>query len=332
MASTIHSNARTTPRIRQELQEAPAGVSDPELARRYGISRMTVRKWRRRRTEVEDRTHRPKTMHTTLTAEQEAIVVQVREIALLSLDDLLIVAREFLNPDLSRAALDRCLRRHGVSDLQALKHEQAGEPVEPGHKPFKDYVPGFVHVDVKYLPQMADEPSRGYLFVAIDRASRWVYLEVRRSKTAEAARGFLKKLIERAPFHVTHVVTDNGKEFTDRFAATGERKPTGRHPFDRLCADHGIEHRLIRPKRPQTNGMVERFNGRIADLLRTRRFGSGEHLKDTLQDYQRLYNHQIGQKALGHRTPVETLKAWQQERPDLFRKHVYKQPGPDNYH
>ncbi|PYF99474.1 integrase-like protein, partial [Thioalkalivibrio sp. ALE21] len=88
-------------------------------------------------------------------------------------------------------------------------------------------------------------------------------------------------------------------------------------------------HRLIRPKRPQTNGMVERFNGRIADLLRTRRFGSGEHLKDTLQDYQRLYNHQIGQKALGHRTPVETLKAWQQERPDLFRKHVYKQPGPD---
>uniref|UniRef100_UPI00036FC784 integrase core domain-containing protein n=1 Tax=Thioalkalivibrio sp. ALE11 TaxID=1265494 RepID=UPI00036FC784 len=97
------------------------------------------------------------------------------------------------------------------------------------------------------------------------------------------------------------------------------------------CADHGIEHRLIRPKRPQTNGMVERFNGRIADLLRTRRFGSGEHLKDTLQDYQRLYNHQIGQKALGHRTPVETLKAWQQERPDLFRKRVYNQPGPDRY-
>ncbi len=99
---------------------------------------------------------------------------------------------------------------------------------------------------------MADEFSRGYLSVASDRASRWVYLEVRRSKTAEAARGFLKKLIERAPFHVTHVVTDNGKEFTDRFAATEEREPTGRHPFDRLCADHGIEHRLIRPKRPRT--------------------------------------------------------------------------------
>ncbi|WP_369773821.1 helix-turn-helix domain-containing protein [Thioalkalivibrio sp. ALE11] len=78
MASTIHSNARTTPRIRQELPEAPAGVSDPELARRYGISRMTVRKWRRRRTEVEDRTHRPKTMHTRLTAEQETMGKRVK--------------------------------------------------------------------------------------------------------------------------------------------------------------------------------------------------------------------------------------------------------------
>lgn len=329
MASTIHSNARTTPQIRRELQEAPSSVSDPELARRYGITRATVRKWRRRRTEVEDRSHRPQTLHTTLTPEQEAIVVQVREVALLSLDDLLIVAREFLNPDLTRASLDRCLRRHGVGNLQALKREQAAEPVEPGHKPFRDYVPGFVHVDVKYLPQMADQPSRGYLFVAIDRASRWVYLEVRRSKTAEAARGFLKKLLQQAPFYVTHVVTDNGKEFTDRFTTTGERKPTGRHPFDRLCAEHGIEHRLIRPKRPQTNGMVERFNGRIADLLRTRRFDSGQHLDDTLRDYQRLYNHHIGQKALGHCTPVETLKAWQQNRPDLFRKRVYNQARPD---
>ncbi len=74
--------------------------------------------------------------------------------ALLSLDDLLIVAREFLNPDLSRAALARCLRRHGVGDLRALQRERDGEPEEPAHKPFKDYVPGFVHVDVKYLPQM----------------------------------------------------------------------------------------------------------------------------------------------------------------------------------
>lgn len=39
-------------------------------------------------------------------------------------------------------------------------------------KTFKDYAPGFVHVDIKYLLQMADEAARRYLFVAIDRATR----------------------------------------------------------------------------------------------------------------------------------------------------------------
>lgn len=92
-------------------------------------------------------------MHTTLTAEQEAIVVQVREIALLSLDDRRIVARE---SSLNRSSTGRrwtAGRRHGVSNLQALKREQVGERVETGHKPFRGYVPGlFVHLDVKYLP------------------------------------------------------------------------------------------------------------------------------------------------------------------------------------
>jgi transposase InsO family protein len=51
-------------------------------------------------------------------------------------------------------------------------------------------------------------------------------------------------------------LTDNGQEFADRFCATGEREPTGRHVFDRACAQHGIDHRLIKPKHPQTNGMI----------------------------------------------------------------------------
>ena len=114
----------------------------------------------------------------------------MREWLRLSLDYLLIVARAFVQPDLSRAALDRCLRRHGVASLKALRQQAEGEPTPP-RKSLKAYFPGFVHGDVKYLPQMADQAPRGHLFVAIDRASRWVYLDVRRTKSAEAARGFL---------------------------------------------------------------------------------------------------------------------------------------------
>jgi transposase InsO family protein len=105
-----------------------------------------------------------------------------------------------------------------------------------------------------------------------------------------APSGFLKRLLKAAPFKIYTVLTDNGKEFTDRFCATGEREPTGRHPLDRLCAEHAIEHRLIKPAHPQTNGMVERFNGRISEVLKTTRFRSGEHLEDTLQRYAALYS------------------------------------------
>ncbi|WP_141699398.1 DDE-type integrase/transposase/recombinase, partial [Candidatus Thiosymbion oneisti] len=122
----------------------------------------------------------------------------------------------------------------------------------------KNYAPGFVHVDVKYLPQMPDEDQRTYLFAAIDRATRWVSVEVLKDKSATSASGFLTRLIEQAPFTITKLLTDNGKEFTDRFCATGERQPTGAHAFDRVCADNQIEHRLIKPRTPQTNAMIER--------------------------------------------------------------------------
>ena len=331
MAATIHANARTTPKIRAEIQAAPPSVSNAALARRFGVTKATVAKWRCR-DQVHDGSHRPHRLNTTLTEAQEAVVVAVRELLLLPLDDLLVVAWEFLNPNLSRSALDRCLRRHGVNNLKAMLREQEGEAAsDKPYKSFKDYEPGFVHVDIKYLPQMAGESARSYLFVAIDRATRWVYLEIRKDKSARSARAFLNKLIQAAPFKIQKILTDNDKAFTDRFSAAGERKPTGTHPFDVLCQAHGIEHRLIKPRRPQTNGMVERFNGRIAEILQTTRFDSSKDLKQTLLNYREVYNHHIPQRALGHVTPIQALKQWQQKRPEIFVKKVYNHAGLDSY-
>ena len=216
MKLNLHKNARTTPAIRQELRESTQ--SERELARAYHLSRATVRKWRQRDS-VHDGSHRPHRLHTTLTPAQELVVIELRRTLLLPLDDLLAVTREFLHPDVSRSGLDRCLRRHGVSNLQALIPPPAAG--EAPTKTFKDYEPGFVHVDIKYLPQMPDEDAHRYLFVAIDRASRWVYVEMLDAKTAANAAGFLQRLVDKAPFQVQKVLTDNGKEFTDRFCVTG---------------------------------------------------------------------------------------------------------------
>ena len=75
--------------------------------------------------------------------------------------------------------------------------------------------------------------------------------------------------------------------------------------------------------------MVERFNGRIAKILRETQFFSFVQLEEALHQYEKLYNHHIPQKNIGHITPVEALKNWQQKRPELFNKTVYKQQRPD---
>ena len=325
MVIRLHKNARTTPAIRREIQNSM--LPTRELAERYGLSRQTVLKWRRRAS-TEDASHRPHRLHTRLTPAQEVVVVELRRLLLLPLDDLLAVTHEFISTSVSRSGLDRCLRRHGVSNLQALKPQPIDSGARPV-KPFKDYEPGFVHVDVKYLPRMPDEDSAQYLFAAIDRATRWVYVEILPEKTAKNAAGFLERLIAKAPFNITKVLTDNGKEFTDRFCATGEREPTGRHRFDQICSANTIEHRLIQPRTPQTNGMIERFNGRISEILTTTRFDSAETLAQTLKRYVQVYNQHIPQKALGHIAPIQALKDWRDKRPELFKKRVYNLQGLD---
>ena len=330
MKIRLHKNARATPAIRRELRASTLPVK--ALARDYGLNRATVRKWKARESQ-EDASHRPHTLHTTLNVVQEFIAVELRRTLWLSLDDLLAVMRELVNPKVSRSGLDRCLRRHGVSSLAQLRRERDAEnpPEAQPKKTFKDYEPGFVHVDIKYLPQMPDETQRRYLFVGIDRATRWVYLEILSDKGAENAAGFLKRLTDKAPFIIVKVLTDtcpehsrrDGKEFTDRFAPGGERTPTGTHEFDQVCAQNGIEHRLSPPYHPQTNGMVERFNGRISEVLATTRFDSAENLEQTLKRYERIYNQQIPQKALGHIAPIQAMKNWQNTHPHLFKKRVY---------
>ena len=102
-----------------------------------------------------------------------------------------------------------------------------------------------------------------------------------------------QRLIKTAPFIITTVLTDNGKAFSDRFCATGQRDPAGEHAFNKVCASKAIEHRLSKPRPPQTNGMIERFNDRIADVLHTTRFQSADQLHETLVRYAMLVKSRV---------------------------------------
>ena len=166
---------------------------------------------------------------------------------LLPLNDLLAVLHGFINPHVSRSGLDRCLRRHGVSDLKSLPPQTEGQ-AKP-LKTFKDYEPGFLHIDIKYLPQMPDETHRRYLFVAIDRATRWVFMRSYRDPSDKSSTDFLRRPKRAAPMRIKTILTDNGSQFTDRFTSTA-KSPSDQHAFDLMCLSMGIEHRLCLPKHP----------------------------------------------------------------------------------
>jgi hypothetical protein len=123
----------------------------------------------------------------------------------------------------------------------------------------------------------------------------------------------------------------DGKEFTDRLFGLRKRVATGKHEFDTLCSELGIDHRLTPPQSPQTNGMVERFNERIEDVLQSHHFRSGEDLDATMHRYVLLYNQHLPQSVLQSRTPLQAMKDWHKLKPELFKKNPYYLTGCDNY-
>ena len=188
----LHKKAKTTPAIRDYIRTC--GKPIKALARELKLNTATVRKWRERES-VQDVSHRPHRMQTTLSRSQELLVIELRRTLLLSLDDVTAITRTYIHSNASRAAIGRLLKREGISRLADLMPTEEGEAAPK--KTFKDYAPGYLHIDLKELPQMPDENRKSYLCVAIDRASRWVYFEILPDKTAKGMHDFLNCLARR---------------------------------------------------------------------------------------------------------------------------------------
>ena len=280
---SIHPNARTTPAVRAEIARStePTGV----LAKRYGVSTETIRTWRNRGpADCQDRSARPHKLPWKATEEERAIVCALRRSTGFPLDDLTFVVSHFL-PHLNRDAVYRILNAEGLGRLPAPSPRK---PVGT----FKDYDLGFVHVDIKHLPKLRDRDGvtrKRYLYVAIDRCSRFVHLAVKDDETERSAVAFLKAAIRAFPFRVMHVLTDRGSCFT----ADG---------FEAACRRLGVEHRKTRPYTPRTNGMVERFNGRVQREVLGITIHSHADLEILLQGFNQAYNARR-QRVLGGRSP-----------------------------
>ncbi|NTW84455.1 MAG: PAS domain S-box protein [Chlorobiaceae bacterium] len=249
---------------------------------------------------------------------EEFAVVELRKTLLLPLEDLLVAAQEFINPKISRTALECCLRRYGVGNLRKLMTREVG--AENPKTTIMSRPPGHVHIEVKCLPQMSDEPGRTYLYAGIDKASRWAYLEIRSNKNAGSTAGFLKKLGKEAPFRITRVSTYNEDAFTNQCGTLGNRKRTARHAFEKTCRENRIEHNLITLRTEQTDDGKDGVNGKTENSLQHIRTGSSRQLENIIRTCCRYYNDHISQKRLGHKTPNQAINGWKKQNPELFNK------------
>jgi transposase InsO family protein len=210
------------------------------------------------------------------------VVVAFRRHTLLPLDDCLYALQPTI-PHLTRSSLHRCLQRHGISRLPQMDGDK-----EPRRK-FKTYPIGFFHVDIA---EVQTAQGKLYLFVAIDRTSKFAVAQLVDKANTRTACAFLNALVAAAPYRVEIVLTDNGIQFAD--LPKNRSGPTARlrgHPFDRVCREHGIEHRLTKPNHPWTNGQVERMNRTIKDATVKRyHYESHHQLIRHLDDFVAAYN------------------------------------------
>ena len=217
MASVLHGSARTTPCLRAEFQASKE--STRSLAARYGLNPKTVAKWRKRTTTADAPMGPKAPKSTVLTPAEEAIVVAFRQKTLLPLDDVLGCLKDTV-PNLSRSALHRCLQRHGISRLPV---EETAEK----RKRFKTYEIGYVHIDSCEL-RHAD--GKLVMFLAIDRVSKFTYVEFHDSAGKMEGSAFLRTVVEVFPYKIHTVLTDNGMAFADP-TRSGSAGVTGRWGF-----------------------------------------------------------------------------------------------------
>lgn len=123
-----------------------------------------------------------------------------RRHTLLPLDDCLYALQPTL-PQLTRSSLHRCLQRHGISRLPEVEGDK------PQKKKFKHYPIGYFHIDIA---EVRTAEGKLYLYVAIDRTSKFTFVQVVRKTGRTSASAFLVALIEAMPYKMHTVLTDNG--------------------------------------------------------------------------------------------------------------------------
>lgn len=279
-----------------------------------------VAKWRNRSCTADVRPG-PKDAHSTvLSIEEEAIIVAFRKHTLLPLDDCLYALQASI-PHLTRSSLHRCLQRHDISRLPEVEGDK------PKRGKFSSNPIGYFHID---MAEVRTEQGKLYMFVAIDRTSKFAFVELHENSRTATSRDFLLRLIEAVPYKIHTVLTDNGIQFTTP-GGGGIGRPTdqGSHRQRRTLLGARLRVRLRQEQYRSSNhqaqapmdqrpGRADEPNDQGSDrkalLLRDarstarapRQLRRGLQLRQAAQDTQGPHDLRIHLQMLDKRAPAVT--------------------------
>ena len=283
------------------LQQAADEENVSRVCRRFGLSRKSFYKWKRRRAEHGDAglCDRPRTPQRSPRATASDVVSKIlylRQHYHFGPGRIAAYLLRFHRITIAVSSVHRILQRHGLNRLPANqkyrphgKRWQRYEKPQPGHR---------LQLDVKFLERIPGTRRRLYQFTAIDDCTRIRVLKVYDACNQRSAIRFMDEVLRRLPFRVLVVQTDNGAEFQSEFHWHLETQD--------------IRHVYIRPRTPRLNGKVERSH-RVDDqefyqLLDRDGVSDDIHLfNEKLREWEDYYNYHLPHGALDGQTPYERL-------------------------
>ena len=284
------------------------GVTNAAI--RYKTSRQNIYRWRKKYDgtvrSLADRSHRPHSHPNQHTEKEITLVKNMRRRnphAGLVVFWVKLRQRGYTR---SISGLYRLLRRMDDKPIKLPNPKQASKPYEQMQYPGQR-----VQIDVKHVPAVClvgeAAEQKFYQYTFIDEYSRFRYLEAFDEHSTYSSTQFLLHVVEKFPYAIECVQTDNGFEFTNRFSHSKKKPLT---LFEKTLAQLGIRHKLIKPYTPKHNGKVERSHRKDnEEFYASHKFYSFDDFKKQLAVRQRQYNN-FPMRPLNWCSPKHILSAF----------------------
>jgi len=280
-----------------------------KAAVRYSVNRQYIYRWKKRYDgtlqSLADKSHRPHHHPNQHTDEELTLIKNMRRKNPNTGLVVLWVKLRQRGYTRSISGLYRILTRSGQMAVKLPNPKYVPKPYEQMQYPGQRG-----QIDVKFVPAACltgeAEGQKFYQYTFIDEYSRFRYLEAFEEHSTYSSAVFLRHVVEKFPYAIECIQTDNGTEFTNRLNSTGTKKQT---LFEKTLAELGIRHKLIRPFTPRHNGKVERSHRKDnEEFYASHKFYSFHDFKQQLAIRQRQYNN-FPMRPLSWLSPKQALFA-----------------------